>query len=100
MMRYVLPLLPVWRQQEEHFGTELPSTEAGISVKVMTRTWEELAALTVDPWSPLGLIALLGYRMNGGYTAVHCFMDIFAVSAAQMMCPIMKNEESMASHYW
>lgn len=99
-MRYALLLFLIWRQQEEHFGTELPSTEGGISVKVMTRTWEELAAPAVKPQSPLGLIALLGYRMNGGCTAVHCFVDKFSVSAAQLMCLLMKNKEFMASHYW
>lgn len=39
-------------------------------------------------------------RINGGYTGAHYFMDKFAVSAAQMMCPILKNEEFMTSHYW
>lgn len=92
-MRYVLLLFLIWRQQKEHFGTELPSTEVGITVKVMTRTWEEQAGPAVKQWRPLGLIALLRYRMNGGCTSIHCFVGTFAVSAAQMMCPIMKNEE-------
>lgn len=99
MMRYVLLLFLIWGQQKEHFGIELSSTEGEISVKVMTRTWEEGAAPAVKPQSPLGLIAHLRYGMNGGGTAVHCFLDMFA-SAAQMMCPIMKNEEFMASYYW
>lgn len=78
----------------------LPCTASGIFVKATGRTRKNGQLLLPKQAAPRRLQPYFCCRINGGHTAACCLTDKSAVSVDQMVCPLIKHEEFMASCYW